>query len=126
MEGCIPHADKFKKICHLNFLKNNSPWISEVKQNSLLAKGLLLAHTAKADKDIAWENGQRTGIWPSDSLSHAHPAARATAGPSWATARQVTVGELTPPLGWTERGRFIKECTDDPGNEKTWEAAARD
>lgn len=110
----------------LKFLKNNSPWISEVKQNSLLAKGSLLAQTAKADKDIAWEKGRRIGIWPSGRLSHARPAARATAGPPWATTREVTVGELTPPLGWTRTGRFIKECTGDPGNGKTWEAAARD
>lgn len=32
----------FKKV-PLRIFLNNQPWISEVKQNSLLAKGLLLA-----------------------------------------------------------------------------------
>lgn len=33
----------FFKVPLKIFFSNNQPWISEVKQNSLLAKGLLLA-----------------------------------------------------------------------------------
>lgn len=54
---------------------------------------------------------------PSNNLSHAHLATRATAGPSGANDQvsHARVADTSSRL----------ECKMSPGNEKTWEAAAR-
>lgn len=54
-----PTCRQIKKKKPLKIFKKQ-PWISEVKQNSVLAKGLLLVQTAKADGDVAYGITKKT------------------------------------------------------------------